>query len=545
VGAVTPILVAARLARREGIGRGEAIAALALIERLVLPGSAYAFLLDRQTTGQALAVLAATLMPLRGIVQRIQVSRNEARLYLRATDAAVHGNVLQESLLPDEDARSGLFESLHRVARLLGEGIPSLVGNAIAALVLSVFIARSMPPALTMAASLALLAGGAVLFLTRGWVTRAQGTSWVAWGAVADWLLDACDGRVDLVAAGREDDFVRRFEAMVDDWAAKSRRASWAAGASGRVPALALVAVVGIAAAAYAHWHGLPAYTVAIGAAVLASCAPAFLGVGQGLQELAASETRLALVERVLASRAPSSSGAAAPSSSPSLVECRGISFAHGRGLPLALHHLSLEAHRGEVVVLAGPNGSGKSSVLKALLGLGSLVEGTVSCDGVSLAEVDGVRWRQSISFLPQRPYLPPRATIREAARFVDHDLSDEAIRAALGRVGLVATLAARGSDPLEIRIGSLSAGERQRVALARTLCRQSPVLLLDEPDANLDRDGINLVARMATELAKTRLVVIAAHAPEILAVGGVVVNLELGRVRSMSRPPRVAVRAG
>jgi ABC-type transport system involved in cytochrome bd biosynthesis fused ATPase/permease subunit len=197
------------------------------------------------------------------------------------------------------------------------------------------------------------------------------------------------------------------------------------------------------------------------------------------------------------------------------------------------------------VVVLAGPNGSGKSSVLKALLGLGSLVEGMVSCDDVSLAELDGVRWRQSVSFLPQRPYLPPRATIREAVRFVDHDVSDTAIRAALGRVGLVASLAARGSDPLEIRVGSLSAGERQRVALARALCRQSPVLLLDEPDSNLDRAGIDLVAGLATELAKTRLVIIAAHAPEILAVGDLVVNLELGTVRSRDRTPRAAVRTG
>jgi ABC-type transport system involved in cytochrome bd biosynthesis fused ATPase/permease subunit len=545
VGAVTPILAAGRLARREGLGRGQAITALAVIERLALPAAAYAFLLDRQATGQALAVLAAALMPLRGIAQRMQVSRNEARLYLRATDAAVHGNVLQESLLPDEDARSGLFEGLHRVARLLGEVIPNLAGNAIVALALGVFITRQMPAALTMVAGVALLAGGAILILTRGWVARAQDASWMAWGGVADSLSDAFDGRVDLVAAGREDDFVHRFQRIVDDWAEKSRRAGWAAGASGRVSALVLVAAVGVAAAAYARWHGLSGYTVALEAAVLASCVPAFLGLGQGLQELAASETRLRLVERVLASRTPVRRGTAAPSSSPSIVECRGISFAHGPGLPLALRHVSLEAQRGQVVVLAGPNGSGKSSVLRAILGLGSLEEGAVVCDDVSLADLDGVRWRQSVSFLPQRPYLPPRATIRQAARFVDHDVTDATIRAALDRVGLVASLGTRGSDPLEMRVGSLSAGERQRVALARALCRQSSVLLLDEPDANLDRDGINLVARLATELAKTRLVIIAAHAPEILAVGDLVVNLEFGSVRSIDRPRRPAIRTG
>ena len=476
----------------------------------------------------------------------MQVSRNEARLYLRATDAAVHGNVLQESLLPDEDARSGLFEGLHRVARLLGEGIPNLAGNTIAALVLAVFITRNMPAALTMVASVALLAGGAVLILTRGWVARAQDTSWMAWGAVADSLSDAFDGRVDLVAAGREDDFVRRFQRIVDDWTEKPRRAGWAAGASGRVPALVLVAAVGVAAAAYARWHGLPGYTVALEAAVLASCVPTFLGIGQGLQELAASETRLGLIERVLASRTPLGRGTAAPSSSPSIVECRGISFAHGPGLPPALRHVSLEARRGQVVVLAGPNGSGKSSVLRALLGLGNLEEGAVVCDGISLADLDGVRWRQSVSFLPQRPV--PSATSHDSRGCPLHRprpvRCDDPCCLGQSRVGRE-PWHARLRSLSRFRLGSLSAGERQRVALTRALCRQSSVLLLDEPDANLDRDGINLVARLATELAETRLVIIAAHAPEILAVGDSVVNLEFGSVRSIDRPRRPAIRTG
>jgi ABC-type multidrug transport system fused ATPase/permease subunit len=545
MGAVTQILVAARLARREGIGRGEAITVLAAIERLALPGAAYAFLIDRQETGQALVVLTAVLMLLRAGIERVQVSHNEARMYFRATDAALHGNVLQESLLPDEDARSGLFEGLHRVATLLGQGIPNLIGNLIAAFVLSAFIAGSLPASVTVVAAITLVAGGMALMVTRGWVARAQDISWVAWGVMADWVSDAYEGRVDIVAAGREDEFVRRFRALVDDWAVKSRRAGWAAGASGRAPALALVAAVGIAAAVYARWHGLPASEVALDAAVLASCAPAFLGVGQGLQELASSETRLRLVERILASRSERPLGTATPVTSPAVLECKGIAFAHAPGSTPALRDVSFVVRRGEIIILAGPNGSGKSSALEAVLGLGSLVKGSVLCDGVSLSDLDLVKWRQSVTFLPQRPYLPPRATIREAARFVDQDPSDAAIGEALDRVGLLATLRTRGADPLGVRVGSLSAGERQRVALARTLCRRSSVLLLDEPDANLDRDGIHLVASLIVELAKTRLVVVAAHAPEILEIGDRVVILETGEVRSIDRRRSQAVRAG
>jgi ATP-binding cassette subfamily C protein CydD len=87
------------------------------------------------------------------------------------------------------------------------------------------------------------------------------------------------------------------------------------------------------------------------------------------------------------------------------------------------------------------------------------------------------------------------------------------------------------GRDPLKVRVDTLSVGERQRIALARLLSRDASLFVLDEPDANLDRAGIALVADVLRELARDHGVIFAAHTPELLGVADHVVTLEGGRV--------------
>jgi ABC-type transport system involved in cytochrome bd biosynthesis fused ATPase/permease subunit len=113
---------------------------------------------------------------------------------------------------------------------------------------------------------------------------------------------------------------------------------------------------------------------------------------------------------------------------------------------------------------------------------------------------------------------------------------ADERILAALDRVGLLPVLRRAGDDPLTVRVDSLSVGERQRIALARILCRDAFLFLLDEPDANLDRTGIALVAELLRDLAGRGMVAFAAHTPELLAVAGRVVVLAQGRVQTVAQ---------
>ena len=93
----------------------------------------------------------------------------------------------------------------------------------------------------------------------------------------------------------------------------------------------------------------------------------------------------------------------------------------------------------------------------------------------------------------------------------------DDAITAALARVGLLEALRAKG-EALDVRVSELSAGQRQRVALARVLMRDADVLLLDEPDTNLDARGVELVAELLLARAETSRVAVAAHSPRLIA---------------------------
>jgi ABC-type transport system involved in cytochrome bd biosynthesis fused ATPase/permease subunit len=70
-------------------------------------------------------------------------------------------------------------------------------------------------------------------------------------------------------------------------------------------------------------------------------------------------------------------------------------------------------------------------------------------------------------------------------------------------------------------------------VALARLLCRPAPLVLLDEPDANMDRAGVQLVAELLVELSRERMVLVVAHTPEVLAIADRVITLENGQLRS------------
>ncbi len=180
---------------------------------------------------------------------------------------------------------------------------------------------------------------------------------------------------------------------------------------------------------------------------------------------------------------------------------------------------------------LSGGNGSGKSTCLRLLVGLGLPVEGSILVDDVGVGDLDLDAWRASIGFLPQRPYLPPRSDVRQAVEWLAPSVTDEKILWALDRVGLLSTFQVRGKPPLSIRVDSLSVGERQRIALARILARDAALYVLDEPDANLDRAGISLVAGVIRDLARDRMIVFAAHTPELLAAADDVVTLEGGRV--------------
>ena len=198
-----------------------------------------------------------------------------------------------------------------------------------------------------------------------------------------------------------------------------------------------------------------------------------------------------------------------------------------GRAEP-ALDEVSLTIREGEVLALVGPSGCGKSTLLGVLLGLVAPERGTVRIGDGDLAELDLDVWRQRLAWVPQRPHLF-RASIAQNVRLGRPHASPEQIRSAIDAAGLTDVMN-RLPDGLETVLGErgagLSAGERQRVALARAFLRDAPLLLLDEPTANLDGETEREIVQTIARLGRGRTVVIIAHRPALVAVADRVVAL-------------------
>ncbi|EXU66377.1 cysteine ABC transporter permease, partial [Streptomyces sp. PRh5] len=267
------------------------------------------------------------------------------------------------------------------------------------------------------------------------------------------------------------------------------------------------------------------------GLVVLVLAPEAYLPLRQvGAQYHAAAEglTAAAEVFAVL-EREPSGAGdSPAPDARGAGLALDGLVIRHpGRTEP-SLDRTSCEIRPGETVAVVGPSGAGKSTLLNAVLGFAAPHEGRVLIGGRDLASLDPESWRRQIAWVPQRPYLFA-GTIAENVRLARPDADDEAVRAALRDANALRFVSAL-PDGIETRLGEmgagLSAGQRQRIALARAFLADRPVLLLDEPTANLDGETEASVVEAVRRLAVGRTVLLVVHRPALLPLAGRVLRL-------------------
>jgi ABC-2 type transport system ATP-binding protein len=178
-------------------------------------------------------------------------------------------------------------------------------------------------------------------------------------------------------------------------------------------------------------------------------------------------------------------------------------------GARVAVNRLSLSLHAGEIVALLGPNGAGKTTTLRMLAGLIEPSEGSVLLQGAPLTPASADRLRQHIGLLTETPghwdRLSVRLNLLTYARLYGLPRPLDAVQRALVTVGL--------RDRLRDSAGTLSKGLRQRLAIARALVHDPPIVLLDEPTAGLDPASARQIRDLIRDLRQQgRALLVSTH---------------------------------
>lgn len=206
----------------------------------------------------------------------------------------------------------------------------------------------------------------------------------------------------------------------------------------------------------------------------------------------------------------------------------------------IALSGISLDVHRGEVVVILGPSGCGKSTLLKCINGLEEIQSGQIKLNGLVIND-DSTKWhliRQKIGMVFQSYDLFPHMTIMENILLgplkVQKREKDESTDQALKLLERVGLLEKKDAYPRQ-----LSGGQKQRVAIVRALCMNPEIMLFDEVTAALDPEMVREVLDVMLELADQGMtMVIVTHEMQFAqAVADRIIFIDKGEIAEESTP--------
>jgi len=345
-------------------------------------------------------------------------------------------------------------------------------------------------------------------------------------------IVDGVQGMADLLVYGREREHLSRVHALGLQLARAQRRAAWVRGLMSALETLftnlALLMVLVIATPLVVEGRLAGVYLAVLALAAAASF-ESVMALPEAMQHLEAS---LAAARRLyeIVDAAPAVQDVANPRPVPTsyTLEIRDVRFRYAPGAAPALDGVTFSVPQGHLVAVVGPSGAGKSTLSNLLLRFWDAQEGEMLLGGTDIRQLRQDDLRRLIGVVEQRTHLF-NTTLRENLRMARPGAADAEIEETARQAQLIDVIERLplGLDTMAgERASALSGGERQRVAIARALLKDAPLLLLDEPTANLDAvterevlNGIWQLARGRTTLLITHRLAGLEHADEIIVL--------------------------
>lgn len=198
-----------------------------------------------------------------------------------------------------------------------------------------------------------------------------------------------------------------------------------------------------------------------------------------------------------------------------------------------ALKNISLTINPGEKVALVGPSGAGKSTILHLLMGFLEAQAGEIRVGAIPLKNFNRESWRRQVALVPQNPYFF-HGTIKDNIALGKPRASMKEIKQAAANAAITAVIASlpQGYDTVIGKDGrNLSGGQRQRLAIARAFLMDTPLVLLDEATASLDRENEGLIQNVLKNLLTGKTALLVAHRLSTLEIVDRILVLEAGSV--------------
>ncbi len=219
-------------------------------------------------------------------------------------------------------------------------------------------------------------------------------------------------------------------------------------------------------------------------------------------------------------------------------IELTNVAYTYpGQSQP-ALKGASLTLAAGSCTALIGRSGAGKSTLVNLLLRFLEAQDGTITVNGMALTDLAVETWREYVALVPQRPYLF-YGSVRENIRFARPTASEQEVERAAQLAG-VTEFMQQLPQGYDTQIGEqgmrLSAGQAQRLALARAFLKDAPVLILDEPTSSLDPISESYIKDALLRLTENRTVLVIAHRYNTIQAVDHIAIMEDGRIVEVGR---------